>query len=359
MSKDLTYILGAGASFQSIPVVKTFNKRFLQFGSYLASRGKIFADTERQKHDEAAKAIAGIFNDFSSHQSFDTYFKKLFHFGDSAKINLGKRLLNLYFLWEHSSSSMAITALSNKPNFEIFEKQSQFDKRYDALIAGLLYPISGSSEPICNVNFISWNYDINLLHSIKNFFYSNMLYKDFLKKVKKSQFLWEIGSKIKIVNVNGSFYSSNINSVADLTNINMDNFIEEKVNNGYHVNKSIDEDAEGIRFAWELGDLDKRSLNDTLCKIIRGTENLVVIGYTFPLYNRLIDLGYLRQEDLLSKEIVIQDPQAEVLKKNLLDIYRISEGSKIQIVPNCDSFYVPSSVFGIEEYKKPMPVLAG
>lgn len=39
MQKELTYILGAGASFQSIPIVKTFNSRLLDLKYYLKRRG--------------------------------------------------------------------------------------------------------------------------------------------------------------------------------------------------------------------------------------------------------------------------------------------------------------------------------
>ena len=43
--QELTYILGAGASYQSIPVVKTFNKRFdnllFEASSHNCSKHKI------------------------------------------------------------------------------------------------------------------------------------------------------------------------------------------------------------------------------------------------------------------------------------------------------------------------------
>ena len=104
--KELTYILGAGASYQSIPVVKTFNKRFLEFiDSLKTNNGNVWPPEYRPKMANAIDYLTELSKEFSSHQSFDTYFKKLFHFGKHDKINLGKRLLNLYFMWEHSQSS--------------------------------------------------------------------------------------------------------------------------------------------------------------------------------------------------------------------------------------------------------------
>ena len=86
--------------------------------------------------------------------------------------------------------------------------------------------------------------------------------------------------------------------------------------------------------------------------IIKKSENIVIIGYTFPLYNRFIDFGYLKQEDLINRNIVIQDPQSEVLKQNLIDIYKMNDAKiRVMAVSNCDSFYVPSSIFGISDFQ--------
>jgi hypothetical protein len=357
MSNELTYILGAGASFQSIPVVKTFNKRLLRFERFLKDQGQKVSGNNRAKYDNAAEQISFLFNEFSSHQSFDTYFKKLFHLGDSDKINLGKRLLHLYFLWEHSNVSMKYNVSKQDPDQDgIFYKESLFDKRYDALIAGLLKPISGKPETLCKVNFITWNYDINLLHSIKNFFYPKLNYGDFLQKVKQNQFLFSIDDRINIINVNGYFYSSGFDKIPDLSNFNVANIIDEKVYNGYHEDKSIDEDAGRIRFAWELNNIDEQNLKELLISKISLTENLIIVGYNFPVYNRFIDFGYLTQEDIVDEKVVIQNPNSEVLRQDLIDIYRISEKSKIQTISNCDSFYLPSSVFGINEYSPPFSI---
>lgn len=312
---------------------------------------------ERIRFNEVADQISTLFQEFSSHQSFDTYFKKLFHLGED-KINLKKRLLNLYFLWEHSSTSIKFNLTQDDPDYHTaFIKKSLFDKRYDALIAGLLKPISGKPEVLCKVNFITWNYDLNLLISIKNFFYPTITYQEFLRKIEQNKFQWIIDDKITITNVNGYFYTSNFNGISDLSNINVDNMISEKISYGYYSNINPDEDANKIRFAWELNQKDEKELKERLMSIVEASENLVIIGYTFPVYNRFIDFGYLQQADLIKKNIVIQDPNSDSLEQNLLDIYRINKKkTKIQLVTNCNSFYLPSSIFGIDEYKEPFKV---
>ena len=79
---ELTYILGAGASYQSFPIVNTFNKRFNDF---IAEYDLLCEDARKDMYEfygelllgsEFAKALS---SEFDNHQSFDTYFKKLFH----------------------------------------------------------------------------------------------------------------------------------------------------------------------------------------------------------------------------------------------------------------------------------------
>lgn len=355
MASQLTYLLGAGASFQSIPIVKTFTNRLLKFQIYLLDKSNAVRGEDRRKFVTAANGIHALANEFSAHQSFDTYFKKLFHFGKYDIINSGKRLLNLYFLWEHSNSSLNY---NDRLTENDFKKQSLFDRRYDALIAGLLHPITEKSDPICEINFLSWNYDINLINSIKNFFYPNITYGEFINNVRRDQFLWEIDNRIRIININGYFYSSLIDKSLSILDSNPEQIIDKNISEGYHSKSEIDEDADKIKFAWELNAQDEKTLKLCLQNIMSQTLNLVIVGYTFPLYNRFIDFGYLHQEDFLKKNVIVQDPNAESLRKNLIDIFRISnEKVNIEPITNCDSFYVPSSVFGIENYKPDFPVL--
>lgn len=351
--KELTYILGAGASYESIPVVKSFNRRLLDFKNYILTNSANNTEGYRSKFNDTANFIQELYNDFLSHQSFDTYFKKLFHFNDIALINQGKRLLHLYFMWEHSQSS--IKREDENAN-KTFYKQALFDRRYDALIAGLLEPISGKSQTLCKVNFISWNYDINLLHSIKNFFYPDLNYFDFFKKIKKDEFVWEIDENIKIINVNGYFYSSDFNYCANLTHAGIDSFIANKIYKGYCESHEIDADANQIRFAWELNEGDRNLLSDKLAKTILDSKSIVVIGYTFPLYNRLMDLEYFNSSNLSNKDVFIQNPDAKDIVDFLKFDYGIDEAVKNKLqnaaqLPkfypkiNCDSFFIPQNIF--------------
>jgi hypothetical protein len=140
-----------GASYQSIPVVKTFPKRFEFFNENVL---KLFCNYSSELSNSYTLGL-NLVKEFQTHQSFDTYFKKLFHNNNSDEIQKAKKILNLYFYFEHLSQ------IAPKPPKAIddllFWKESKIDKRYDALIAGLLKPVRGKLKVFCKTNFITWN----------------------------------------------------------------------------------------------------------------------------------------------------------------------------------------------------------
>ena len=85
---DITYIFGAGASCQSMPLVSNFKDRFDVFEEHLQI-------SSSSLNPNLIIDIKDFKKEISSHFSFDTYFKKLFHQEvDEKKIN--KLLLNIH-----------------------------------------------------------------------------------------------------------------------------------------------------------------------------------------------------------------------------------------------------------------------
>jgi hypothetical protein len=112
MRKQLTYILGAGASFESIPLVKSFPTRFQKFNDYLiqvhsdAGFGEGICNLYRDVHKKSKE----LYEAFKSHQSFDTYFKKLFHTKSASEIFLAKK----------NSQSLFYLGTSIKTNYKAY-----------------------------------------------------------------------------------------------------------------------------------------------------------------------------------------------------------------------------------------------
>ncbi len=353
--QELTYILGAGASFQSIPVVKSFSNRFKEFLDWIdigVIKGIDFSSEEKQKFGILHNLGEDLHQSFRSHQSFDTYFKKLFHTGQNDKISQGKKVLNLYFTWEHLSKP---TARPDYYDEDTFWKQSSIDKRYDALIAGLLKPLADKKEPYCKINFITWNYDLNLLMSLKNYFLPEASIGEFFKQIDR-KYTWEIEDKICVINMNGFFYSSNFSGLINLNQstihdiiydkIKDQNYLELKVTDGFlGYGDNSDRDAESIKFAWET-----KNFNSAIAKNKIGeSKNIVIIGYTFPLYNRSIDLEYFYNDVLYGKRLILQDPNSLELESDVIENFSLKpqnfKGSEIVTKVNCDNFFIPNDIF--------------
>lgn len=60
------------------------------------------------------------------------------------------------------------------------------------LIAGLLRPIKGDKKLFCKTNFITWNNDLNLLSSIKNYFSPELPFSEMLHTIGKNDTVWKI-----------------------------------------------------------------------------------------------------------------------------------------------------------------------
>ena len=159
--KNITFLFGAGASYNSMPLVNNFYERFKIFQSYF----RRVSDTNFSKFVEDCDLFI---DEVQAHLSFDTYFKKLFHRDENVKRFKGKKILLLYFIFEHLVPRPIYTELIFSTNGRS-SKEFNVDPRYDALIAGLLEPVPGNCKFVTNVNFITWNYDLNLLTSLKNF----------------------------------------------------------------------------------------------------------------------------------------------------------------------------------------------
>ena len=86
--------MGAGASFQSIPIVKTFSNRFNAFLQWIEDdiiKDFGFEAGEKQKFGLLHNLGKNLHREFESHQSFDTYFKKLVYTKQNDRIREGKK----------------------------------------------------------------------------------------------------------------------------------------------------------------------------------------------------------------------------------------------------------------------------
>lgn len=350
--KELTYILGAGASYESIPLVKNFPRRFMFFVDSMQKLtthqdvAQIDKDNVKKLHNYSFE----FYKEIASHQSFDTFFKKLYHTEEIFRINLFKKVLNIYFLWENVTIEKGNSSgnVHNPEQEGDFIKQSRVDKRYDALIAGLLKPQKGNPQSYCKVNFITWNYDLNLLMSLKNYFSPNSTIGEFINSINQKDGIWKLGDDFTVINMNGFFYRNELNSLRNLENVKINEMIFSIISEDYFNDTFIDDDSNLIKFAWESDNTQA----DIAREKINKSENIVVIGYTFPLYNRFVDLKIIPTKSLYPSEIGIhiQDIDAKKRVESFIDNFKMRlKANEIYSIEDCNYFYIPSNIFGASD----------
>lgn len=95
-----------------------------------------------------------------------------------------------------------------------------------------------------------------------------------------------------------------------------------------------------LSFVWEEKNLDQ--VLDFAKKRVIDTEELIIIGYSFPYVNRRIDEQLLQSMSGLQK-VWIQDPNFEEIEervKSMLPIYQVVE---FEHVRNMSQFKLPAS----------------
>src|SRR5208283_2371734 len=164
MSK-ITYLLGAGASCNALPLVNNFKDRLksffnkdiwgalqIRFQIEKTSAHELFPYNGQYGKD-FMESVSWLINVADKHASIDTYAKKLFVRNDNdalKELNKLKSTLSCYFLLEQSLKPV--------------------DKRYDNFFASILTN-DGSGIPKLpeGVNIITWNYDTQLEKSYEGF----------------------------------------------------------------------------------------------------------------------------------------------------------------------------------------------
>jgi hypothetical protein len=377
---NVTYLLGAGASANAFPVVKEMGKVVksilldelekytLPIGSsfyedledgtlgltlkhavsditYLGKSDKKSAYTFlAQKADEHGLSFFNDLNEVSkkiyllslllygceTHLSVDTYAKKLWLGQKHKKANLEK----------YNDLRTAITLFFQLHN-NLYKK---IEKRYDAFFAGIMDVDKNNKYHAVlpdNVNIISWNYDYSLESSLANIVGTSITsLKDDIVHYK-GLYTHNINSPFKILKLNGVAGTKN-----GTKNFWLSYF-------DYINNDLISEDIYDslVSFAWDDSQDSNNEAISLAKQIMAKTDILVVIGYSFPLYNRKID-GQLLSKDTAPRlrKIYIQDSKASDIKETIdgfrdnwrdIIVDNIICNADFRLVTNTDQFYMP------------------
>ncbi|MFN8237249.1 MAG: hypothetical protein U0T77_03690 [Chitinophagales bacterium] len=311
----VTYLIGAGASANALPVVNSMNDRMEIFINQLSltkySNNKLYRfDLNSITH------LKEILIDIKGHYTIDTLAKKYSLTENFSKLNSLKNFLTAYFYFEQLAQKSReqlsyiienwgnSKGISHKYNIEDrkgYQKSEEykkiykhifddFDYRYDSFFANYLEKENNKLVVPPNVNIISWNYDSQF-----ELAYSNYLNKHEYKfssvqellQVYPNQKNTEIDKNLSsIIKLNGSatFINDKIESEVDLVKGNFTKIITElkKINN------IRDENITNLNFAWENEEQVTKA-REYAREIISNSDVIVIIGYSFPTFNRDVD----------------------------------------------------------------------
>lgn len=257
----------------------------------------------------------------ASHATIDTFAKKLYlknELKDFYKVEL---LLSIFFI--------------------IKQKINKKDGRYDTFLASVLDSKLNIDD---RITILTWNYDNQF----------ELAYKEYGEHKDAEGLRRKLGiadlkdqsydTRNQIFKLNGTanFMSSiDINGHQEfdegLLTILLDAYIK-----GLNENESNSR----ISFAWDNHKYMSQNFEDALQKATQDAEVLVVIGYTFPFFNRDIDRKVFKNMEKL-KKIYIQDPNAEQIISSLDSLYSIHHTGITKVnnnvipITNTSQFYLP------------------
>jgi hypothetical protein len=305
---NITYLLGAGASFEALPLIEVMPEALDSFAkdfdpgklknltpmtfitdgniakSYLI---KLDSDKSQQKRyfnlmNKFHEDILWLKTESGNHNSVDTFAKKLSLQEDYRSLKRLKLVLSCFFFYIQTK---------------------KFDKRYDSFFASILDNLTNIPK---NLKVLSWNYDSQLELAFKRFSKSTM------EATKRKLNIYSKGnekpdyldlSDFSVFKVNGTTNAINYELLSDFeideTDL-VEDFLELYETSTYQKFNS------DMSFAWENYN-EESDFYKSLKASILETDILIVIGYSFPFFNRKVDKYMLDSMPKL-KKVYVQDP---------------------------------------------------
>lgn len=240
------------------------------------------------------------------HSSVDTFAKKLFIKGETEELTKLKVILSVFFILEQ---------LRNK-----------VDQRYDSFFAALLQ--NDRSLPN-HLRILSWNYDLQFELAFSGYsdvfdikqpgLYVSHKFFPRYEKINKDTFgLYKLNGTTSLADRNGfDFYHYISSWEQGLTSNNFSDILKNFGTSKYQPEKV----NSNLSFAWEQEKHEVNNITKAAEMAIIGTTVLVIIGYSYPFFNRETDRILVNAIAQTSLKIYIQDLYPESVKESFLSAW--------------------------------------
>tara|TARA_R110001599_G_scaffold8439_8_gene40958 strand:+ start:206 stop:1318 length:1113 start_codon:yes stop_codon:yes gene_type:complete len=342
----ITYLFGAGASYNSVPIWNMQGETMILIGEkveYLV-RNTDFKLSEIYKNLYNSQVIINLGKKLIEYGykaiefgTLDIYARSLFLLNNNEELNNLKYHLSVYFdLWENFLFKDFVIDKNKKT------KYSQIDKRYFSLLSVLLDKGNPNPQLNPNVSFISWNYDLQLETAYKSFIHDSE--KHNLEHVNRFFKFYDRENKNDILHLNGfrgyfNYDNTLYPNVVVKPNKTIEDYLLGILDNKKQFKNQIKVDyTNNIKYAWEGNN---ESLASAI-NVLEKTNLLIVVGYSFPSYNRETDSKMIASLGSKSvnkeiKQVIYQNPN---INRELLENIC---GSNIEVkhIENTSQFHIP------------------
>ena len=333
MSK-VVYLMGAGASCgkrnneSGVPIVTDIPQQLLGMSNQLKlanwtidestyARDGITPISMYDAQKELSEDLEWLSKESSEPATIDTYARKLFLKKEFEKYNKLKRTLASFLLLE--------------------QKKNKSDNRYEAFLANIL---TDDLEIPNDITIVTWNYDSQFEIALNEYGvqYDNLQESPICLSSYDNL---KNDNRYKIFKINGSASFDDDIPISKFCTSGFQDLIFNKNKQDivwYHANKKLET---RLSFAWEKST--SNFFYKTLEREVKEAQVLVVIGYTFPYFNRVVDRWLFRIMENLHT-IIIQDPYAEKVKVSLQNTFpspQLLNGIKIDPQTYVEQFIIP------------------
>jgi hypothetical protein len=330
------FLLGAGASFgsedqRSLPIVSEIPEYLEEVINELIKfeTANGIGDPIPETDTSYIVLLKRLIEEFKhvldyskKHASIDTYAKKL----------------SIQNKWSLLRELKIIVSIF----FSILQKTKPIDLRYDTFFASILENLN-TLPP--NIKILSWNYDLQLEAAFAE-------YKGQVD-IQQNQFSLNTYAKYNLTrrdHFRDEFGVYKLNGIAALGDNDgiLYNLFNEEFNESfelkelkeileiYHKAVSNGNTRSRLSFAWE-NEADN-SVIDWAREGIADAKTIVIIGYSFPFFNRKIDRALFSSLNSI-KKVYVQDKSPEKIIPRVKQIFR----DNIEIIPysDIDQFLIP------------------
>lgn len=300
MQKNITYLLGAGASYNACPILSEQGEKMIELSNIyfnLKDEGAITVNENSSFMDKSYKDMKFFGEKAKLFGTIDTYAKNLYLNENKSELSKLKLTISLFFTIWQLTDHKEFKTLKNRDTLRV-------DNRYISLLATILERDFNNDIVLKeNINFVSWNYDLQLEYAFR-LFNKNIKFKDLLNN-----------EPLRICHLNGyhGFYETNERNHHFIERTESPN-IQDIINEIGFVSKSQNHEtidiSNHINYAWDEDSEIAKDAREISINIFMRTDILIIIGYSFPTFNKDIDKLLFNELKNRNLKIYYQDPSA-------------------------------------------------